>query len=352
LEEVREGLYARLAVEGEVVGVLYMDAFQAPFPEEAQEAFRLLALQLEAALRYEAVQKRARYLAYHDPLTGLGNRALLEEEAPLLLREGTRTLLLLDLESCDAGYTPTQWQRSRFPTEYQSKIQVIFDGIDTNLWHPRPRYPRRAGRFRVPEDVRLVTYAARGFESIRGFDIFMRFAKKLYDRRPDVRFLVIGEDKVHYGGDLKKTGGQSFKDWVLSQDDYDLSKFAFVGRVAPDVLAQAFSITDLHVYLTVPFVLSWSLLNAMACGATILASDTPPVREVIRDQDNGLLVDFFDVEVMAEIADRVLRDPESYRPLGQRAIEDIRTRYSLDVCLPQLVDLFERTASRSSSSPS
>lgn len=260
--------------------------------------------------------------------------------------------ILLDLESCDAGYTPTQWQRSRFPTEYQSKIQVIFDGIDTNLWHPRPRYPRRAGRFRVPEDVRLVTYAARGFESIRGFDIFMRFAKKLYDRRPDVRFLVIGEDKVHYGGDLKKTGGQSFKDWVLSQDDYDLSKFAFVGRVAPDVLAQAFSITDLHVYLTVPFVLSWSLLNAMACGATILASDTPPVREVIRDQDNGLLVDFFDVEAMAEIADRVLRDPESYRPLGQRAIEDIRTRYSLDVCLPQLVDLFERTASRSSASPS
>lgn len=253
--------------------------------------------------------------------------------------------ILLDLESCDAGYSPTHWQRSRFPAEYQPKIQVIFDGIDTQLWQRRPVRSRRAGRFQVPDDVKLVTYVARGFESIRGFDIFMRFAKKLYQRRPDVRFLVIGEDKVHYGGDLKKTGGQSFKDWVLSQDDYDLSRFAFVGRVPPDVLAEAFSISDLHVYLTVPFVLSWSLLNAMACGATILASDTPPVREVIEHGRNGLLADFFDVDGLADRAASVLDDPETYRPLGQQAAEDIRRKYSLDVCLPQLVKLFEETAS-------
>lgn len=256
--------------------------------------------------------------------------------------------ILLDLESCDAGYSPTAWQRSRFPQEFQEKIRVIFDGIDTRLWYPRPRQPRRAGRFSVPDDVQLVTYVARGFESIRGFDIFMRFAKKLYLRRSDVRFLVIGEDKVHYGGDLKRTEGMSFKDWVLSQDEYDMTKFAFVGRVPPDVLAQALSISDLHIYLTVPFVVSWSLFNAMACGATILASDTEPVREVIQHGANGLLVDFFDVEAMAETAAHVLEHPESYRHLGQQAVADIHARYSLDVCLPRFIHLFEETASRRS----
>ncbi len=255
--------------------------------------------------------------------------------------------ILLDLESCHAGYSPTNWQRSRFPVEFQPKIRVIFDGIDTELWrrHP-PTRPRRAGRFQVPDDVKLVTYVSRGFESIRGFDIFMRFAKRLYQRRSDIRFLVVGEDKVHYGNDLKKTGGLSFKEWVLRQDDYDLSRFAFVGRLPPDVLAQAFSISDLHVYLTAPFVLSWSLLNAMACGTTILASNTPPVREVIQHERNGLLVDFFDVEGMADAAERVLDEPEAFRHLGKQAAEDVRARYSLDVCLPQLIELFEETVSK------
>jgi glycosyltransferase involved in cell wall biosynthesis len=174
----------------------------------------------------------------------------------------------------------------------------------------------------------------------------MKFAKALYMRRPDVRFLVIGRETVHYGGDLKKTGGTSFKDWVLSQDSYDLSKFAFVGSVPPDTLAEAFSISDLHVYLTVPFVLSWSLLNALACGATVLASGTPPVREVIEHGKNGLLTDFFDVEAMAEQAAKVLGDPGQYRPLGRAGIELVREKYSLDVCQPQLVKLFEETASR------
>jgi glycosyltransferase involved in cell wall biosynthesis len=251
---------------------------------------------------------------------------------------------LLDLHGCDAGYSPTQWQRERFPLEYRDKIEVIFDGVDTNVWRPRPRKPRQAGRIVVPDHVKLVTYAARGLESIRGFDIFMKFAKALYRRRADVRFIVIGRDQVHYGGDHNRTGEKSFKKWVLAQDDYDLSRFAFVGSVPPDVLAAFFSITDLHVYLTVPFVLSWSLFDALACGATVLASRTAPVCEVVEHGRTGLLVDFFDVEEMAETASRVLDDPAAYRPLGEAGIDLIRQRYSLDVCLPRLVDLYERTA--------
>jgi glycosyltransferase involved in cell wall biosynthesis len=221
---------------------------------------------------------------------------------------------------------------------------VIFDGVDTEVWQPRPRKPRQAGRIVVPEHVKLVTYAARGLESMRGFDIFMKFAKALYRRRSDVRFIVIGRDQVHYGGDHNRTGEKSFKKWVLSQDDYDLSRFAFVGSVPPDVLAAFFSITDLHVYLTVPFVLSWSLFDALACGATVLASRTAPVCEVVEHGRTGLLADFFDVEGMAEIASGVLDDPAAYRPLGEAGIELIRQRYALDVCLPRLVELYERTA--------
>jgi glycosyltransferase involved in cell wall biosynthesis len=254
--------------------------------------------------------------------------------------------LLLDLESCDAGYSPTHFQRDRFPAALRDKIRVIFDGVDTDVWKPGPRSPRKAGRVVIPEDVELVTYAARGFEATRGFDIFMRFAKALYRRRPGVRFVVIGRDRVHYGGDLKRTGGKSFKQWVLAQDDYDRSKFAFVGAVPPDVLAAFLSITDLHVYLTVPFVLSWSLVNALACGATVLASRTAPVCEVIEHEKTGLLADFFDVEGLADQACRVLDDPAAFRPLGLAGLELVRQKYALDVCLPQLVDLFGQTAAR------
>ena len=249
--------------------------------------------------------------------------------------------LLLDLENCDAGYSPTRWQRDRFPATYRDRLRVVFDGVDTDVWQPQPRAPRKAGRIVVPEDVELVTYAARGFEATRGFDVFMRFAKVLYARRPKVRFIVIGRDRVHYGGDLNRTKGKSFKQWVLAQDEYDLSKFAFVGAVPPAVLAAFFSITDLHVYLTVPFVLSWSLLDALACGATVLASGTDPVREVIEHERTGLLADFFDVEGLADQACRVLDDPAAFRPLGRAGREMVRDQYSLDVCLPRLVNLYE-----------
>jgi glycosyltransferase involved in cell wall biosynthesis len=188
--------------------------------------------------------------------------------------------------------------------------------------------------------MRIVTYAARGMESMRGFDIFMRMARLLALRRPDVLFVVVGQDRVCYGGDQKVIGGASFRDWVLARDDYDLSRFVFTGLVPREELARLFSITDLHVYLTVPFVLSWSLMDALACGATVLASDTAPVREVIEPGRSGLLVDFFDVEGMAERASAVLDDPEGHAPLGRAGVAMVRERYSLDVCLPQLLDLY------------
>lgn len=254
--------------------------------------------------------------------------------------------LLLDLENCDAGYAPTAWQRDRLPAAFREKVRTVFDGIDTAVWHPGPKVPRTAGNFVLPDGFKIVTYAARGLESIRGFDVFMKFAKALAKRRADVRFVVVGADRVHYGGDEKRTGGKTYKDWVLSQGGYDLSRFAFLGTVPPATLARLFQITDLHVYLTVPFVLSWSLLNAMACGAVVLGSDTPPVREMIDPGRTGLLHEFFDPEGMAAVADRVLSDPAGHAPFGRAAAAHVYANYSLDVCLPKLVDLYESTANR------
>jgi len=156
-----------------------------------------------------------------------------------------------------------------------------------------------------------------------------------------VIFIVVGEDRVCYGGDAEFTGGKSFKEWVLARDTYDLSRFVFTGLMPMGALAELFAISDLHIYLTVPFVLSWSLMDALACGITVLASDTAPVREMIEHGKNGLLVDFFDVAKMADMASQVLDRPGDYKPLGQAGVEMIRERYSLDVCLPRMLALYE-----------
>ncbi len=193
--------------------------------------------------------------------------------------------------------------------------------------------------------MKLVTYVARGFESIRGFDIFMKVAKKIYQRLQDVRFVVVGQDRICYGGDDKRTGGLTYKQWVLAQDQYDMSKFAFVGLMPPEALAQLLAQTDLHLYFTVPFVLSWSLMDALACGAPVVASGTAPVREMIEHGKNGLLADFFDVDGLAQNACAVLQKPDDHRHLGTNAAEFIRSKYALDMCLPQLRKLFEDAAS-------
>ena len=205
---------------------------------------------------------------------------------------------------------------------------------------------RKVGSWRIPQDKRVVTYVSRGLESMRGFDIFMKTAKRLCDERNDVLIVVVGEDRVAYGGDLRFTGGKTFKQWLLAQDDYDLSRILFVGRLPAPELAALLSISDLHVYLTVPFVLSWSLMNALACGALVLASDTDPVREMVSDQENGLLVDFFDVDRMVELAHDVLNDPARYQPMRAQARHFILENYTVDRCLPQMLDLYAEVAAR------
>lgn len=264
-------------------------------------------------------------------------------ELNALRARARNAMLLLDLENCDAGYSPTRWQRDCLPALFHDKVRVIFDGVDTSIWKRSPvPQPRRFGPHTFPDDVKIVTYATRGMESMRGFDIFMKVAKVLCDRRKDVVFLVAGQDRVCYGGDQSVIGpNQTFKEWVLASDKFDLSRFVWLDLIPPNALADLFSLTDLHIYLTVPFVLSWSLMNALCCGATVLGSRTGPVEEMIRHEENGLLADFFDIEGMADQAERVLDDPAGFRHLGMSGERLIHERYSLDVCLPKMLALYE-----------
>lgn len=267
------------------------------------------------------------------------------DELDRLRSPARNAMILLDMEYCVAGYAPTHYQHSLMPESYGPKIRVIHDGIDTAFWRERDMSERRIGNLRLAEGERLVTYVSRGLEMMRGFDVFMKAAKRICDARDDVRFVVVGSDEVSYGGDLRYTGGRSFREHVLAQDDYDLDRIHFVGRVAPEQLARLFSLSDLHFYLTVPFVLSWSCLNAMACGATMLGSDTPPVREVITDGENGLLCDFFDDAAMAEHAMAVLDDPARHRAtLGAAASATVAERYALDVTFPEMAGFYESVA--------
>ncbi len=293
------------------------------------------------------------YYLPHDPDSDMDFRQDLNWEIPQIkyLRSRCRNaMILLDLQNCQIGYTPTKFQGSKLPAEYQYKLRTIFDGVDRNVYHGfdeqlRPpvnqRVARKIAGVDVPPEKRVLTYVSRGFESMRGFDIFMRSAKLIYQQYPDVQIIVIGTDRIAYGGDESYTGGKSFKDWVMAQDEYDLEKIRFVGRVNPHELAKVLAASDLHIYLTVPFVLSWSMMDAMSCGAVVLGSATSPVKEMIRDGENGLLADFFKPEEFAEKAVKVLKDPDQYRPLGRAAEQLVRDQYSLDAILPMMLKMYE-----------
>ena len=297
----------------------------------------------------------------HDPDSDMDFRSDLGWPTPPVnyLRARCRNaMILLDLDNCDAGYCPTDFQRTRFPDFCQPKLRTLFDGIDRSVYHghhetlrppPAQRSTRQVLGVEVPPEKRVVTYVSRGFEALRGFDIFMRTARLIAREDPNVIFFVVGDDRIAYGGDTEYIKpARTFKEWVLSRDDYDLSRFVFTGRIPPAHLARLLALTDLHIYLTAPFVLSWSMMDAMSCGAVVLGSRTPPVEEMIQDGKNGLLADFFSPEEFAEKAVAVLKDPDAYRPLGRAAEQQIIERYSLEAVLPRMLSMYEQAASRRS----
>jgi glycosyltransferase involved in cell wall biosynthesis len=185
-------------------------------------------------------------------------------EAHLLRCKAANAMTLLELEDCDLAWCPTENQRQLMPAAYRHKVEVVHDGIDTAVFRPDPHTPRvLPDGTAVDHNTRIVTYATRGFEMIRGFDTFMKAAKLIYRRYPEVLFVVASTDKVFYGSDSQRGSEPTFREKVLKDGDYDLSKFRFVGKVPQAALARLFAVSDLHVYLTAPFFTSWSPLEAI-----------------------------------------------------------------------------------------
>ena len=256
---------------------------------------------------------------------------------------------LTSLQACRSGYSPTAWQRDSFPARFRPRIEVHFDGVETELYRPRVVTPEdltsALGGLSIRPGTKVVTFVARGLESMRGFDLFVKLAERIGRERSDVAFVVVGGDESYYGWDSFFAGKAGFKQWVLSRGDYDLSRFLFLGQIDPERLAVLLARSDLHVYLSVPFVTSWSVFDALSAGCVVLAADIEPVRELIEPGVNGLVEPLFDLDRLTAAALRVLADPAGHRPLGQAARARSLERYSLDVCVPALKAYFEREAS-------
>lgn len=260
-------------------------------------------------------------------------------------RARARTMhFLAALEACDIGVSPTAWQRSAHPSAYQPKIRTIFDGIDTDRIAPdaQARFTLPNGMVLRPGDP-IITYVSRNLEPYRGFRTFMRALPAMLARNPTAQVLIVGGDGLGYGG--RPEGFATWREAMLAEVRCDLSRVHFLGNLPYGRFLSLLQVSAAHIYLTYPFVLSWSCFEAMAAGAVIIGSDTPPVREVIRPGENGLLVDFFDVEGLAETVTAVLAARPRYAPLGETARRTVLERYSRDRCLADWRDLIATTLS-------
>jgi glycosyltransferase involved in cell wall biosynthesis len=259
----------------------------------------------------------------------------------LRLRRATQLMAFHDL---DWALAPTHWQATTAPAAFRDQVSVIHEGIDTTAIAPRlgshVNLEKRGLRFEPGDEV--VSFVARNLEPYRGFHTFLRALPLLQKLRPRAHMILVGGEGVSYGPPPAQGG--SWKQVLLAEleGQLDLGRIHFVGQVPHPVLHDLFRVCACHVYLTYPFVLSWSLLEAMACGAVVIGSDTPPVAEVISHGVNGLLVDFFSPEALAERVAEVLADPAAHRGLALEGRRTVQQHFDLHgVCLPRQLALVD-----------
>ncbi len=257
--------------------------------------------------------------------------------------------LLTGLDAMDWGLSPTEWQRRQHPDAFRPRISVIHDGVDTTVCRPDP-----AATVTLPDgrtlsrDDEVVTYVARNLEPYRGFPTFMRAAAELLRRRPQLHILMVGGDEVSYGAPPEGGGTWREKMWretmlgAAGAPKHEAARLHVLGKLPYQQYLSVLRVSRAHIYLTFPFVLSWSMLEAMACGAVIVGSDTPPVAEVIEDGVNGLLTDFYDHMALADRVETVLDDPELRAALSAAARRTAVERFDLaTVCLPAQIRLLQ-----------
>jgi glycosyltransferase involved in cell wall biosynthesis len=243
--------------------------------------------------------------------------------------------ILSDLVACEFGFCPTRWQAGRIPEIFHPKLKIHHDGIDTDYFAP-PR-ARAAGLsipgLDLPPGAEIVSYVARGMEPYRGFPQFMAAAEIIQKRRPRAHIVVVGEDRVAYGRRLPE--GESYKSRALTAHDFDLTRLHFTGHIPRDQYRAVLHAASAHVYLTTPFVLSWSVLEAMSAETLVIASGTQPVREVVTHGENGVLTDFHDPAAITEAVVGALDARAAHDDMRRRARETILERYAMRDIFPQ-----------------
>ncbi|HEU4459750.1 MAG TPA: glycosyltransferase [Methylibium sp.] len=213
----------------------------------------------------------------------------------------------LNLTNCDAAVTPTRWQWSRHPEIFRPKITIQHEGIATHELGPDPN-----AEIVTPNGTLLkagdpvITYVARNLEPYRGFHVFMRALERIQRADSRCHALIVGGDEVSYG--RKPADAANWRERMLREVRLDPQRTHFLGRVPREHYLRVLRVSAAHVYLSYPFVLSWSLLEAMACGLPLVASNTAPVREVMRDGIEGRLVDFFCPDPIANAVCGLLAD--------------------------------------------
>ncbi len=257
---------------------------------------------------------------------------------------------LLHFDMADAALSPTHWQASTFPEPFRSRISVVHDGIDTDALTPNPNVQMtlRTGQgqhIRLTRQSEVITFVNRNLEPYRGYHTFMRALPGILQLRPRARVLLVGASGVSYGArpDPARYGSKSWKEMFADEvrgsiSDADWSRVHFLGQLPYPNYVELLQLSSVHVYLTYPFVLSWSLLEAMSAGCAIVASNTAPLREAISHDQTGRLVNFFDPPALAQEVCRLLGNPAERDRLGQHARAFARTHYDLKtICLPKQV---------------
>jgi glycosyltransferase involved in cell wall biosynthesis len=256
---------------------------------------------------------------------------------------------MMDFDAAEIGLVPTAFQAEQFPAWMRDRLVVMHDGVDTDLHRPGPGEAARA-RYGVPAGAALVTSLARGMEPHRGFPEIMRALARLQKRRPDLHAVIVGEDRVAYGAKLPE--GESWKRRLLAELDLDLGRIHFPGRVSRSEMVELLRASDAHIYLTAPFVLSWSMLEAMSIGCVVVASDVAPVREFVVDGATGLLVPPDDLDALVARVEFALDSGHSLGPLRAAARKRIVDQLDAErILYPQKRDLLRSVVERRSVAP-
>lgn len=253
--------------------------------------------------------------------------------------------ILQDLVKSDLVVTPTNWQMQQIPEIFRDKVRVIHEGINTQYFQPN-----NEAKFEIPDSEivltrkdKVLTYATRGMEEYRGFPQFMAAASILMQQIPDLHIVVAGEDKVFYGRNLSDT---TFKTEMLRMFKYDMPRLHFVGPLPYDNYLKLLQVSSAHIYLTYPFILSWSMLEAMSTGCTVIASNTQPVTEYMKDNYNGILVDFNDINAIVQKTADVIHNREKYAEISQNARKTIIEKCELKNSLEKQMDIINSFAGK------